>query len=48
MRLLVSVANAVGASAALAGGADFIDAKDQNTGSLGALSVEVLRESPAS
>jgi uncharacterized protein (UPF0264 family) len=44
MRLLVSVASAQEASAALAGGADFVDAKDPNAGALGAVSVEVLRE----
>jgi (5-formylfuran-3-yl)methyl phosphate synthase len=37
MRLLVSVANAREASAALAGGADIIDAKDPGTGALGAV-----------
>jgi uncharacterized protein (UPF0264 family) len=44
MRLLVSVASGAEASAALAGGADFIDAKDPLTGALGAVSEEVLRE----
>jgi (5-formylfuran-3-yl)methyl phosphate synthase len=44
MRLLVSVANAADASAALAGGADFIDAKDPRTGALGAVSLGVLHE----
>ena len=44
MRLLVSVASAAEASAALAGGADVIDAKDSLTGALGAVSPEVLRE----
>jgi uncharacterized protein (UPF0264 family) len=44
MRLLVSVASASEASAALAGGADVIDAKDSQAGALGAVSVEVLRE----
>ena len=44
MRLLVSVASAADASAALAGGADLIDAKDPLTGALGAVSVEVLRQ----
>jgi (5-formylfuran-3-yl)methyl phosphate synthase len=43
MRLLVSVADAVEASAALAGGADVIDAKDPLTGALGAVSADVLR-----
>src|SRR6266571_9545007 len=41
MRLLVRVR---WASAALAGGADVIDAKDPLAGALGAVSVEVLRE----
>ena len=44
MRLLVSVANAAEASAALAGGADFIDAKDPAAGALGAVSREVFRD----
>ena len=44
MRLLVSVASAAEASAALAGGADVIDAKDPLAGALGAVSIEVLRE----
>jgi len=44
MRLLVSVASAAEASAALAGGADVIDAKDPRAGALGAVSTEVLRE----
>jgi uncharacterized protein (UPF0264 family) len=44
MRLLVSVAQPGEALAALAGGADVIDAKDPQTGALGAVSVEVLRE----
>ena len=44
MRLLVSVASAVEASAALAGGADVIDAKDPLAGALGAVSADVLRE----
>jgi uncharacterized protein (UPF0264 family) len=43
MRLLVSVASATDASAALAGGADIIDAKDPQAGALGAVRVEVLR-----
>lgn len=43
MQLLVSVASAADASAALAGGADLIDAKDPLSGALGAVSVEVLR-----
>src|SRR4051812_511503 len=44
MRLLVSVANADEASAALAGGAHVIDAKNPSAGALGAVSVDVLRE----
>src|SRR5436190_842748 len=44
MRLLVSVTCAAEASAALAGGADVIDAKDPLAGALGAVSVEVLHE----
>jgi len=44
MRLLVSVARAAEAAAALAGGADVIDAKDPHAGALGPVSVPVLRE----
>src|SRR5580765_2369323 len=44
MRLLVSVTSAEEASAALAGGADIIDAKNPLAGALGAVRVEVLRE----
>jgi uncharacterized protein (UPF0264 family) len=44
VRLLVSVANAAEASAALAGGADVIDAKNPHDGALGAVSLDVLRE----
>ena len=44
MRLLVSVSSAAEASAALAGGADVIDAKDPLAGALGAVSADVLRE----
>jgi (5-formylfuran-3-yl)methyl phosphate synthase len=44
MRLLVSVANAEDAAAALAGGADVIDAKNPLAGALGAVSADVLRE----
>jgi uncharacterized protein (UPF0264 family) len=44
VRLLVSVANAAEASAALAGGADLIDAKDPLSGALGAVSADVLRD----
>ena len=44
MRLLVSVKNAEEAMAALAGGADLIDAKDPAAGALGAVSLDVLRD----
>ena len=44
MQLLVSVASVVEASAALAGGADIIDAKDPLAGALGAVSAEVFRD----
>jgi hypothetical protein len=44
MRLLVSVASAADASAALAGGADVIDAKNPDAGALGAVAPAVLRE----
>jgi len=44
MHLLVSVANAEEAAAALAGGADVIDAKDPGAGALGAVPAHVLRE----
>jgi uncharacterized protein (UPF0264 family) len=44
MRLLVSVANVDDAWAALAGGADVIDAKDPHAGALGAVPARVLRE----
>src|SRR2546425_616207 len=44
LRLLVSVANAAEASAALAGGADVIDAKNPLAGALGAVSVDMLRD----
>jgi (5-formylfuran-3-yl)methyl phosphate synthase len=43
MRLLVSVASAAEAAAALAGGADVIDAKDPLGGALGPVRSEVLR-----
>ena len=43
MRLLVSVTSAAEASAALAGGADVIDAKDPRRGALGAVSPQTLR-----
>jgi uncharacterized protein (UPF0264 family) len=44
MQLLVSVASAVEARAALAGGADIVDAKDPRHGALGAVSIDVLRQ----
>jgi uncharacterized protein (UPF0264 family) len=44
MQLLVSVATAAEASAALAGGADVIDAKDPHSGALGAVSMDVFRD----
>jgi uncharacterized protein (UPF0264 family) len=44
MRLLVSVCNQHEAEAALAGGADIIDAKDPRMGPLGPVSIPVLRE----
>ena len=44
MKLLVSVANATEAAAALAGGADFIDAKDPCAGALGAVALPVLHD----
>jgi uncharacterized protein (UPF0264 family) len=44
MRLLVSVATAAEASAALAGGADVIDAKNPLAGALGAVSAATLLE----
>ena len=44
MRLLVSVANAAETSAALAGGAHVIDAKNPLAGALGAVSADALRE----
>src|SRR5688572_17464376 len=43
-RLLVSVSNAAEAAAALAGGADVIDAKDPAAGALGRVDVGVLAE----
>src|SRR6187397_801224 len=42
MRLLVSVRNAVEASAALTGGGDIVDAKEPLHGSLGAVSAQAL------
>ena len=44
MQLLVSVANSIEASHAVAGGADLIDAKDPVTGALGAVSLETLQQ----
>lgn len=44
MRLLVSVSSAAEATAALAGGADVIDAKNPRAGALGPVSLDVLRE----
>jgi uncharacterized protein (UPF0264 family) len=44
MQLLVSVSDATEAIAALAGGADIIDAKDPAGGALGAVSTRALRE----
>jgi uncharacterized protein (UPF0264 family) len=44
MRLLVSVRSAAEVGAAVAGGADIVDAKEPTTGSLGAVSRQVLRE----
>jgi (5-formylfuran-3-yl)methyl phosphate synthase len=44
MKLLVSVSNADEASAALAGGADVIDAKNPMAGPLGAVSLDELRD----
>jgi len=44
MRLLVSVRNAEEARAALAGGAEIIDAKEPSLGALGPVDIEVLRE----
>ncbi len=42
MRLLVSVANAADAAAALAGGADLIDAKDPAGGALTAVAPDTV------
>src|SRR5256885_2654421 len=44
MHLLVSVKNAAEAAAALAGGADVIDAKDPAAGALGAVAPRVFRD----
>jgi hypothetical protein len=43
MQLLVSVRNAEEAAAALAGGADFIDAKEPSSGALGAVTLATLQ-----
>lgn len=43
MQLLVSVTNALEAAAALAGGADIIDAKDPEAGPLGPVAIAALR-----
>jgi uncharacterized protein (UPF0264 family) len=43
MQLLVSVADAIDASAALDGGANIIDAKDPMSGPLGAVTLDVFR-----
>ena len=44
MQLLVSVRSAAEAAAAIAGGADIVDAKEPRAGALGAVSIDVLRE----
>jgi (5-formylfuran-3-yl)methyl phosphate synthase len=44
MKLLVSVRDAIEASAALEGGADIIDAKDPLSGALGAVTLETFRD----
>ena len=44
MQLLVSVADSTEAAHAVAGGADLIDAKDPQSGALGAVSLPALRE----
>ncbi len=44
MRLLVSVKNAAEAAAALAGGADIVDAKEPSAGALGPVTLDVLRD----
>src|SRR5260370_538729 len=44
MQLLVSVANGAEASAALAGGADIVDAKNPGAGALGAVSHDALTD----
>src|SRR5262245_42916689 len=44
MKLLVSVRDAIEASAALEGGADIVDAKDPASGALGAVTLDAFRE----
>jgi uncharacterized protein (UPF0264 family) len=44
MRLLVSARNAADAAAAVAGGADIVDAKEPSAGALGAVAIDVLHE----
>lgn len=44
MRLLVSARNAADAAAALAGGADIVDAKEPSAGALGAVTLDALRQ----
>jgi len=44
MQLLVSVRSAEEAAAAIAGGADIVDAKEPGAGAIGAVSIDVLRE----
>jgi len=44
MRLLVSARNAADAAAALAGGADIVDAKEPSAGALGTVTIDVLSE----
>jgi len=44
MQLLVSVRSAAEAAAAIAGGADIVDAKEPRAGALGAVPIDVLRE----
>jgi uncharacterized protein (UPF0264 family) len=44
MRLLVSVRNVHEAAAALAGGADIVDAKEPSMGALGAVALPIFRD----
>src|SRR5215471_18006358 len=44
MRLLVSARNAADAAAAVAGGADIVDAKEPSAGALGTVTIDVLSE----